>query len=147
MGRTIMRLPNKLDFHGPLLTVRHSVWVFGALSSVAAIWLAAGALQRYSAARRDESAARMEIASAAGLSQKAAGLSAVPDSEAEELGDASAIQSFIENEAEQRGCSISEFRAASTSRPYTFQSSSGSPSGPWTQTDVAFSVQGRLPDV
>lgn len=140
-----MRIPNNIAFK-PLSPRSRVAWAIGTVCAVAAICLAVGTAGLYAAGARNEAAARTDLQQADALRRQTLAVKTDEPSESAELGDAGALQSFVEREAARRGCCISEFKAASTTQPYASKFAK-KPKGAWTQIEVGFSVQGRLPDV
>ena len=57
------------------------------------------------------------------------------------------LQAAVTQDANNHGCQLSEFKAATQTAPYTPRYKKTLPNEPWSQMDAHFTINGRLRDV
>ena len=111
-----------------------------------ALVLASSALALTAAATRSDAAAVRDLSAAASLGSRRT-QPAGPDEASAGSGAVSAFQSFVEEQAAQRKCSVAEFQVSSDAHPFISRFETHGVARPWMQVEVMFSVKGRLSEV
>jgi hypothetical protein len=141
-----MRLTNIAKRLGTSERVACAFLILASAVAASALWLGTAAATRYAEAAKNESAAERDLAVVANLSKEdaepkdAGGVLAT-------LGGVGDFQSFVEEQASRRDCSVAEFQVSPDSQPFVPHFEKDRISGSWTQVQVMFAVEGRLPDV